>query len=120
MELNIRMLQDSDWDTLVSWWDAWKEWKAPPKDMLPDNGKGGFMVENESGPIVAGFVYTANSKTALLEFIVSDPKYKGNDRKEAIELLIKGAEEVCKEKGYKYIFSIDDTKPSYEIIKKIN
>ena len=135
MELNIRMLQGSDWDTLVSWWDGWKEWKAPPRDMLPDNGKGGFMVENKNGPIVAGFVYTANSKTALLEFIVSDPNYKGKDRKEAIELLINGAEEVCKEKGYKYIFSIGrnkhlmdthkklgynvDTKVSHEIIKKI-
>ena len=54
----------------------------------------------------------------------------------AIELLINGAEEVCKQQGYKYIFSIGrnkhlinthkklgyhvDNKPSYEIIKKIN
>ena len=136
MELNIRMLQESDWDTLVSWWDSWKEWKAPPKDMLPDNGKGGFMVESNGQPIVAGFVYTANSKTALLEWIISDPNYKNKNRKEAIELLINGAEEVCKQQGYKYIFSIGrnkhliqthkklgyhvDKNPSYEIIKKIS
>ena len=72
----------------------------------------------------------------MLEFIVSDPTYKGKNRKEAIELLINGAEEVCKQQGYKYVFSIGrnkhlmethkklgyhvDTKPSYEIIKKIN
>ena len=47
MELNIRMLKDSDWNTLVEWWDAWPEWQAPAKDFLPDNGKGGFIVEKQ-------------------------------------------------------------------------
>jgi len=135
MELNIRMLKDSDWDTLVEWWDAWPDWQAPAKDFLPDNGKGGFMVEKENKPIVAGFLYTTNSKGALLEWIVSNPKYKENDRQKAIELLIEGAENVCKKQGIKYIFSIGrnkhlinthkklgyhvDDKPSHEIIKTI-
>ena len=44
MKLNIRMLKNSDWDTLVKWWEAWPEWKTPPKDMLPENGTGGFIV----------------------------------------------------------------------------
>jgi hypothetical protein len=104
--------------------------------MLPDNGKGGFMVENQNGPIVAGFLYTTNSKTAWVEWIVSDPTYKNKDRKNAIELLINGAENVAKKQGFKYMFSIGknkhlmetheklgyhiDSNPSYEIIKKIN
>ena len=136
MELNIRMLKDSDWNTLVQWWDAWPEWTAPSKDFLPDNGKGGFMVEKNNQPIVAGFLYTTNSKAALLEWIVSNPKYREDDREQAIELLIEGAESVCKEQGIKYIFSIGrnkhlmnthkklgyiiDNKPSYEITKQIN
>ena len=136
MELNIRMLKDSDWNTLVEWWDAWPEWTAPSKDFLPDNGKGGFMVEKNNQPIVAGFLYTTNSKAALLEWIVSNPKYREDDREQAIELLIEGAESVCKEQGIKYIFSIGrnkhlmnthkklgyiiDNKPSYEITKQIN
>ena len=33
MELNIRMLKDSDWNTLVEWWDAWPEWPTPPKGL---------------------------------------------------------------------------------------
>ena len=136
MELNIRMLKDSDWNTLVEWWNAWPEWTAPSKDFLPDNGKGGFMVEKNNQPIVAGFLYTTNSKAALLEWIVSNPKYREDDREQAIELLIEGAESVCKEQGIKYIFSIGrnkhlmnthkklgyiiDNKPSYEITKQIN
>ena len=135
MELNIRMLKDSDWDTLVEWWDSWPEWTAPSKDFLPDNGKGGFMVEKDNKPIIAGFLYITNSKAALLEWIVSNPKYRESDRNEAVELLIKGAEDFCKEQGIKYIFSIGrnknlikthkklgyqvDDKPSYEIVKII-
>ncbi len=135
MKLNIRMLKDSDWNTLVKWWDSWPEWQAPAKDFLPDNGKGGFIVEKQSKPIVAGFLYTTNSKAALLEWIISNPEYREKDRKQAIELLIKGAENVCKNQGIRYIFSIGrsqhlinthkqlgytvDEKPSYEITKII-
>jgi len=135
MELNIRMLKDSDWNTLVKWWDAWPEWQAPAKDFLPDNGKGGFIVEKQNEPIVAGFLYITNSKAALLEWIVSNPEYRQNDRQKAIELLINGAENVCKKQGIKYIFSIGrtkqlinthkklgyhvDDKPSHEIVKTI-
>ena len=135
MELNIRRLEESDWETLVYWWDTWPEWVAPPRDFLPDNGKGGFMVEKNNIPIVAGFLYTTNSKGILLEWIISNPDYKEKDRQMAIELLINGAENVSKELGYKYMFSIGrnknliethkklkwtvDKKPSHELIKNI-
>lgn len=136
MELNIRRLQEEDWETLCSWWDAWPEWVNPPKDFLPDNGTGGLMVYKHNTPIVAGFIYYTNSKGALLEWIVSNPKYKEADRKQAIELLINAAEEVCKANGVKYMFTIGrskpliethrklewtiDESPSYEITKRIN
>jgi hypothetical protein len=135
MELNIRMLKDSDWDTLVEWWDAWPDWVAPAKDFLPENGTGGFIVEKKSEAIVAGFLYTTNSKAALLEWIVSNPEYKQDDKQDAIELLINGAENVFKKQGINYVFTIGrnknlikthkklgytiDKNPSYEIIKKI-
>ena len=57
------------------------------------------------------------------------------DRKEAVEMLLKTIEAICKEQGKKYMFSIGrnqhlinthkklgwdvDNKPSYEIAKKI-
>tara|TARA_R110000764_G_scaffold182547_1_gene268332 strand:+ start:462 stop:869 length:408 start_codon:yes stop_codon:yes gene_type:complete len=119
MKLNIRMLKDSDWDTLVKWWAAWPEWQTPPKEFLPDNGRGGFIVEKENQPIVAGFLYTTNSKAALLEWIISDPEYRDSDREEAVELLIEGAESVCKEQGIKWIFSIGRNKQLIETHKKL-
>ncbi len=131
--MNIRRLTDKDWDTLVSWWSNWPKWQAPVKDFLPENGKGGLIVEKDNKPIVAGFIYLTNSKTALLEWIVSNPKYREADRKQAIELLITGAENLVKSLEYKYLFAVmqhkglietheklgwnKDKKPSYELTK---
>ena len=131
--MNIRRLTDKDWDTLVSWWDNWPKWKAPVKDFLPENGNGGLIVEINDIPVVAGFIYLTNSKTALLEWIVSNPKYRESDRKAAIELLITGAENLVKSLDYKYLFAVmqhkgliqtheklgwkADPKPSYELTK---
>jgi len=135
MELKARQLKDSDWETLTAWWDSWPDWVSPSKDFLPDNGTGGLMIQKNNKPIVAGFLYFTNSKSVLLEWIISDPNYKETDRQEAIELLIKTAEKVCKDAGKKYMFSIGrnknliklhekigwnvDKKASYEIVKKI-
>jgi len=135
MKLNIRKITENDWDTLVSSWDAWPEWINPPKGFLPDNGTGGLIIEKNNKPIVAGFLYFTNSEAVLLEWIVSDPNYKEKDRKNAIEMLIKGAEIFCKNNGKNYMFSIGrnkhlinthkklgwtvDDKSSYEITKQI-
>jgi hypothetical protein len=135
MKLNIRRLEENDWPTLENWWNSWDEWVAPPRDFLPDNGTGGFIVHNNNTPIVAGFIYFTNSKAALLEYIISNPEYREKDRGQAIEFLITAAENVLKDKGFKYVFSIGrnkhlinkhknlgwtvDKKPSHEIIKVI-
>jgi hypothetical protein len=117
--LNIRRLTDNDWDTLVSWWDNWPKWKAPVKDFLPENGKGGLIVEINDIPVVAGFIYLTNSKTALLEWIVSNPKYRESDRKAAIELLITGSENLVKSLDYKYLFSVMQHKGLIKIHEKL-
>ena len=93
------------------------------------------MIEKNNIPIVAGFLYETNSSMLILEWIISNPKYKDDDRKEAIGLLIKEAENKAKLLNYKHMFTIGrskhltekhkelgwlvDNKPSYEIIKKI-
>ena len=133
--MNIRKLQESDYKTLEQWWKAWK-WPPIQKDFLPDNGTSGFVVEKEGIMIVAGFVYITNSKAVLLEWIISNPNYREDDRDMAITCLIKTVEKIIKEWGYKYIFSIGrtkaliekhkqlgynvDDKPSYEIVKTLN
>jgi len=133
--MKIRKLTESDYETLASWWKAWK-WPPIEKDFLPDNGTSGFVVEKEGTMIVAGFIYITNSKAVLLEWIISNPKYREDDRGIAITFLIETIEKIIKEWGYKYIFTIGrakalidkhkklgwhvDEKPSYEIVKILN
>tara|TARA_R100000935_G_scaffold40403_1_gene61939 strand:+ start:49 stop:459 length:411 start_codon:yes stop_codon:yes gene_type:complete len=136
MKLKVRKLTENDYSLLASWWEKWK-WPVLPKEFLPNNGTGGYMVEKNNKQIVAGFIYlTSNSKVALLEWIISNPDYKEKDRDEAIELLITTSEKICKELKYSFMFSIgrnqnlinkhkklgwsvDNTK-SQELVKKIN
>ena len=135
MELNTRLLKEEDWETLCKWWESWPKWVNPPKSFLPDNGTGGLMVEKDGRSICAGFLYITNSDAVLLEWIVSDPEYRDSDRKDAIELLITSAEELCKKLGKVHMFSIGrnrhlinthkklgwtvDDSPSHELIKNI-
>ena len=136
MELSIRKLKESDWDTLVSLWKTWPDWQVhPTKALLPENGTGGLIVEKNGIAIIAGFIYTTNSKVGWMEWIVSNADYREDDRKQASELLVSGLEHVAKISGCEVILSVGrnkgliqthrnlgytvDKDPSYEISKKI-
>jgi hypothetical protein len=93
------------------------------------------MVYKDDILIAAGFLYLSNSKVAWLDWIVSNPQYRQSDRKDALEVLIMGLEDVARHQGYNTIISIArnksliniherlgytvDKNPSYEISKKI-
>ncbi len=133
MELNIRRLEKKDLEIINTWWDAWPKWERPPENFLPDTG---LVVESQDQMITAAFIYLTNSKVALLEWFISDPSYRKENRQLAIELLITGAEEMLKSMDYKYLFSITshekliktqqklgwskDEEPSHELVKIIN
>ena len=133
-DLLVRNLNEDDYKFISKWWEWWR-WKVIPKEMLPENGLSGLMVEKNGVRIVSGFIYMTNSTGAMLEWVVSNPDYREKDRKYAIELLICTAEEFCKVLGCDYMFSIGrnkhlieahgklgwnvDKNPSYEIMKKL-
>ncbi len=134
MKFNARKLTEQDYSMLVDWWKWWR-WSPPSKNLLPNNGTGGIIIEKNNIPVVAGFLYFTNSEMVLLEWIVSNPKYKESDRKDAIEMLISVSEQVCRKENKKYMFTIGrskhlretheklgwsvDSKSSYEIIKNL-
>ena len=134
MELSVRALQESDWETLQEWWTKWN-WPTVTNEMLPLNGCGGLMVYKEDIPIVAGFLYLTNSNIAWMEWVISNKDYKGNDRKKALETLILELENIALSVGKNIIFSVSKSKslinihkelgytvdesPSYEISKKL-
>ena len=106
MELNVRRLQDEDYKTISQWWEKWG-WPIIPKENLPPTG---LMVEKNNISIVSCYIYITNSKGALLEWIVSNPDYRDKDRMQAIKLLIIAAENMLKDQGITYIFSIGRNK----------
>jgi len=133
MELKSRQITVEDWDMLTDWWKGHK-WPLVSKDALPDNGTGGFIIEENKKPVIAGFLYQTNSKGCWLEFIISDPNYK-KERDIIIEELINVAEKTAINLGYKYMLFIgksnglrkimkklgwfEDQKPTFELMKKI-
>ena len=51
-KLIFRPLKEEDYETICKWWKWWR-WTVLPKDFLPNNGEGGFMIEKNNVPIVA-------------------------------------------------------------------
>jgi hypothetical protein len=106
MGFNVRYLTEIDYDILCGWW-KWHRFPAPPKDFLPENGLGGFMVTFDEINVVSGFIYFTNSKICWSEFIVSNNEFKDKEkRKEAIKILINEINTIAKEKGCKYIYTV--------------
>ena len=116
--MNTRTLTESDWETLSNWWKAWN-WPVMAKDMLPDNGTGGIMVENKGENIVAGFLYWSNSKLVWLDWIISNPKTNRDIKQEAIKKLILTAESMTKEAGSKFMMSISRSNSLLKIHKEL-
>lgn len=100
----IRVLNDEDYSTLKKWWKFWR-FPSPPKEYLPEEGKGGIMLTKNGVEVCAGFIFFTNSKMAWVEFIVSNPYYREDDRSELIQSIIIEIAEIIKNKGYKVIFT---------------
>jgi hypothetical protein len=107
MAIEIRALTESDYEeTLLGWWKDWG-WTAPPKDMLPQDGTGGFMVLDGDEPVCAGFMYATNSYVFWVDWIVSSKTYrKKPERQQCISLLLQNLTEAAKNAGAKYSYAL--------------
>jgi hypothetical protein len=54
--------------------------------LLPEDGRGGILV-SKNGYQFAGF-FSNNSKIAWIEYLVSNPEYREEDRQQAIQRVI--------------------------------
>jgi hypothetical protein len=104
--MKARNLIESDYEDLVEYW-KWNRFPPPPKEVLPNNAKGGMMVVDEFGNnICGGFFYETNSVLGWIEFIVASPLIKDRKvRKEGQVFLIKSLCEKARKKGYLAIFA---------------
>jgi len=101
---NVRWLKENDYETLVKWWKDY-DWNPIDKSVLPNNGLSGLMITKDEIDICAGFLYTSNSKMAMVEFIISNKDYKKRDKILALDLLINELTEIAKRNGYKVVLT---------------
>ena len=141
-QLTFRQLTKNDWKDICDWWRVWwrndhtyEDMLDPKNGFFPANGEGGYIVECDGEKIVAGFLYLTNAKLACFTYMVSNYKYKKPNRRQAIDLLINGAEQITKKLGCNYIFTVTNNHyvqkyhkeagwsasrlPSLELIKKL-
>lgn len=120
MELNINRLSSTDYDDILcQWWRDWR-WTPPPKDFLPEDGTGGYIVYDDATPVCAGFMYMTNSKVVWCDWIISNINYKDRDkRKAAIRLLIGHITDIAKNSGHRYSYALIQSKPLIEAYKDL-
>ena len=82
----VRNIELCDYEVLNTWWEG-NGYQMPSLEDLPEEGLGGHVVETDK-PIAAGFIYLTNSNKGYVDFVISDPRYKGKDRYELILKLI--------------------------------
>ena len=117
MSLKIKPLSDNDYDNILcAWWKDWK-WTAPKKDFLPDMG---YMVYYNDEPICAGYMYVTNSNVVLLEWIISNFKFKDRKiRKEALLMLVQTITSLAASLGKKYVYSLLKSKSLIDIYEEL-
>lgn len=131
MKLQVRKLIESDWNVITKWYEQYEQ-PMPNRDFYPENGLGGFMVYKENTLIASMFLYITNSNTAIPAIIISNKKYRDDDRSDALQLLVDFTTDFAKKIGCKYSFAwakpgvllekykqtgfIADETPSYELI----
>lgn len=103
-----RQISHDEYDTiLIKWWERWK-WTPPTKESLPSEGDkmfSGTMISKDEVDICAGFIYYTNSNMAWIEFIISNPDYKEDDRAKAIEQLIEVLSLKAKDLGFRVLWT---------------
>lgn len=107
MELTVKRISETDYDNiLVGWWKDWR-WTPPPKDFLPDDATGGFIVYDGETPVCAGFIYVTNSSVAWVEWVISNKNYTDREgRRLALRLLIQSLTNIAISSGSKYIYTL--------------
>ena len=58
-KLQVRTLKKDDYEFIANWWKWWR-WKVVPREMLPENGLSGLMVEKNNKPISTGYIRLAD------------------------------------------------------------
>ena len=110
----IRRYEHSDLETLQDWY---RQHKLPnlTEAMLSSNG---LIVEDEQGPLCAGFVYSTDSATAMIEGVSKNPEAPRELTDEALEVLIGELTILARELGFSYLFAYSNKRSAINRFEK--
>ena len=103
---NARPIEVEDNDTLMEWWHSYDGIQIPDSSILPNNGLGGFVIEKEGKMIAAAYLYLTNSAVGYIDFLISNPNYKGRDRYDIIAELILICSNAAVAKGCRLVWAM--------------
>ena len=115
----IRPVVLEDRDTLSKWWESYDHMLVPSLDLLPEGGRGGFAIEKKGRMIAAAFVYVTNSDMGYIDFLVSDPNYKGKDKYKILTKLMEACSELAIELGCRIVWAMTTYPVMADIAKEM-
>ena len=94
--------RDTDYDTLVGWWNQW-EFGVVPKECLPPDG---VVVEENGKPICAGGLYKGEgTQFGFMEWIVVDKNADQRLAHNGLKMCIDGIMQLAKDKQIKLVYT---------------
>tara|TARA_R110002167_G_scaffold291467_1_gene496287 strand:- start:115 stop:504 length:390 start_codon:yes stop_codon:yes gene_type:complete len=99
--MKIKVIDKDDYILITEWWKHY-DWEPVHPYLLSNNG---YIISDEDKNIVAGWYVKTNTQTALIEWIVKNPKTKPKKFIKGLSLLCKTIEEQAKQDGYKMIIT---------------
>jgi len=99
--MKIKLIDSDDYAIISEWWKS-HDWEPVHPYLLSNSG---FLIMDEDVPVVAGWYVKTNGLTALVEWIVKNPKAKPMQLIKGLSLLCKTIENLAKLDGFRMLLT---------------
>ena len=107
--INFRSFKEGDYEICCKWWKWW--WRRsglnPVKRAFLPKDKRCFIIEKNGVPIACYFLFIMQPRiVGWTTYLVSNPEYKEEDRRDLIKLLIQNVEKEAEKYGIMQLFTV--------------
>lgn len=115
--MKVRYATKEDYPLFASWWKA-HGWEPVHPAMLSPQGV--VVLDKNDTPLCVGWFIKTDTETALFEWSVKDPKLKGKQAGEALDMLFWVLIELAKESGYKLFVTFAEHESLIKRLTKVH
>ena len=119
-DIDIRLIKLDDYPELEKWWKLHEKYGViiPRKELLPNKGLGGFVVEKNGRLIASAFLYLTNSALGYVDYLIADPTYREDDRHEILLDLAARVTSVAIENGCDTVWAMTVNEKMVDMAEK--